>query len=458
MIELIRNYLPYLFVLYFVIKGVKSPIYLMGIPFLMFMSQSIFFEDVKLFKMPGSLQYALMFIWLAALWIVSFFIPKENDEETVHNKRLNVLDYIIFALIIISFAGLTYAFLKYTYKNDLIKEFVQLISLFLAYLIIRKWSIQNSPEILIKFLYSIVVINSIASLFYILHQGLHFGIYEAVEFSTEIFDGAEITRSFWFMPQFLPFSVAFLLVFKDRGNFLAYLLLAINLLAIFISYTRSSVVNAIIISLLYLVLKGIKSGRMGMVLRNIFLYGIVGIISLFILAQIFPANTKYFERRFTELSETSATSGPNNMQYRFIMAGIIISNIDADKKIFGMGPVTESQIPMVKAMRQTTADMVWTGVIYRWGYVGLILFVMLYLFGLFKGYFYYMNSDSELADLALLFLLFIFSQLIESFFSWTFLSGHGLATGLWYFAMLSAVLGFTKSTKPSAEEISYESE
>jgi hypothetical protein len=300
-------------------------------------------------------------------------------------------------------------------------------------------------------------VNSIAAFLYILHQGMHLGIYQMVEFSTEIFDGAEITRSFWFMPQLLPFSVAFLLVFKDRGNYTAYFLLALNLLAIFISYTRSAVINAVIISLLYLVLKGIKSGKMGMVLRNIFLYGLSGLIALFILAQIFPANTKYFQKRFTELSETSATSGPNNMQYRFIMAGIVISNIDADKKIFGMGPVTENQIPLVKTMRQTTADMVWTGVIYRWGYFGLGLFILLYFFALLKSYFYYMNSETDLADLGLLFMLFIFSQIIESFFSWTFMSEHGYAVGLWYFAMLSAVLGFTRIIKPSDEEIVNES-
>jgi hypothetical protein len=429
----------------------------MGIPFLMFMSQSIFFDDVKIFKMPGSLQYALMFIWLAVLWIISFFIPRETDDSVEYSTRMNFLDYLILGLIIISFAGLTFAYLSSSYKDDLIKEFVQLISLFLSYFIIKKWSVQNSPELIIKFLYSIVVINSIAAVLYILHQGMHLGIYQTVEFSTEIFDGAEITRSFWFMPQFLPFSVAFLLVFKDKGNYTAYFLLAINLLAIFISYTRSSVVNAVIISLLYLILKGIKSGKMGMVLRNIFLYGLAGIIAIFILAQIFPANTKYFEKRFTELSETSATSGPNNMEYRFIMSGIIISNIDADKKLFGMGPVTENQIPLVKTMRQTTADMVWTGVVYRWGYVGLALFILLYFMALIKGYFYYMNSETDLSDLALLFMLFIFSQIIESFFSWTFMSEHGYAIGLWYFAMLSAIMGITRITKPSSEEIVKES-
>ena len=56
-----------------------------------------------------------------------------------------------------------------------------------------------------------------------------------------------------------------------------------------------------------------------------------------------------------------------------------------------------------------------------------------------------MRSDGILANLALFILLYIISQIIESFVSWTFMSAHGLATGLWYFAVLSALLGFEKN-------------
>ena len=363
------------------------------------------------------------------------------------------MDYCVSGLILISFLGLALTFLNYSILNDVFKEFVVLISLFASYFVIKNWSSNTDPTILSKFLYSLVIINSIAALLYLLHQGLHVQIYKSDEYSAEVFQGEEITRSFWFMPQFLPFSIAFLLVFKERKSFSFYVLLLVNSLAVFISYTRSSLINIVIVFLLYTLLTGLKKGRIGLVIKNVFIYSLVGIMGLFLISKILPANTEYFLNRFNELSKVSATSGPNNLEYRFIMTGIIVSNMDNDKKIIGMGPVSENQIPGVNQMKATTADMVWTGVIFRWGYIGLILFILIFILSIIKAFFFYMRSDGILANLALFILLYIISQIIESFVSWTFMSAHGLATGLWYFAVLSALLGFEKNKGLDDEEI-----
>jgi hypothetical protein len=430
------------------VKGIKKPLFLLGIPFLMFMSESIFFDGVKLFKIPGSLFFCLPFIWLVLLWIVSMFIQNIKEKSDLDNRRtLNVLDFFIIGLLIISFVGLGLTLINFSIITDVFKEFIILISLFAGYFIIRTWFSNNKPDLWVSFLNSLVIINTIASFLYILHQGLHINIYNLEEHSTELFQGEEITRTFYFMPQLLPFSIVFILVFKDKRSFTFYLLLLVNLLAVFISYTRSSIIIAAIIFLFYFLLTGLKKGRIGLVLKNVFLFLFVGVIGLLILSKILPANTKYFMNRFSELSETSATSGPNNIEYRFLMTRIIISNIEEDKKILGMGPVTENQLPLVRPMRQATSDMVWAGVIFRWGFAGFIFFILLYSFSVVKAYYFFMNANGVLSDLALMLLLFIISQIIESFVSWTFMSGHGFTTGLWYFALLSALLGFNKKNE-----------
>lgn len=459
MVELLRLTFPYLLILFFVVKGIKEPFYLLGIPFLMFMSDSIFFEGVRLFQIPGRLSFGLMFLWLIFLWLLSKIIGsyKEGDKLN-YNRDKNVLDYCIIGLLVISFIGLGMTLLSNLNITDVFKEFTVLISLFVCYFIIKNWASQIKPEVLESFLYSLVIINTFASLFYILHQGLQIHIYQSEEYSSEVFQGAEITRTFWFMPQFLPFSIAFILVFKERRSFIFYSLLIVNLLAVFISYTRSSLINMAIIFLFYTLLIGLKKGRLGLVLKNIFLYFIIGLFGLIVLSKIFPVNTKYFMSRFTELSESSVTSGPNSIEFRFIMSGIIISNMDEDKKIIGMGPVTENQVPLVKPMRQTTADMVWTGVIFRWGYIGFILFILLYISSVIRAYYLYMKYEGVISNLALMFLLYIISQVIESFVSWTFMSHHGFAIGLWYFAMLSVLVGFNKNTELSGEAIIEKSE
>jgi hypothetical protein len=450
MIELLRLVFPYLLILYFVIKGLKVPYYFLGIPFLMFMSESIFFEGVKIFQIPGRLDFCLMFIWLIIMWIVSIIMRNETEKNEIGNTfRFNTMDYCIIGLLVISFIGLGLTIINYLDLTDVFKEFIVLISMFVCYFIIKNWSSHNKPEVLVKFIYCLVIINSFASLFYLLHQGLQFHIYKVEEDPAEVFMGAEITRTFWFMPQFLPLSIAYILVFLEKKSFVFYALLIVNLLAVFISYTRSAIINAAFIFLLYFLLVALKKGRIGLVIKNVLIYIVLGVLGFIMLSQIFPANTKYLVNRFTELTESSATSGPNNMEFRFIMTNMVISSMDEGGKILGMGPVSVNQISMVHQMRATTSDMVWTGVIYRWGFVGLMLFILLYIYSIFKSFFLYMKSVGFVSDLALLFLLFIISQIIESFVSWTFMSGHGFATGLWYFAMLSALIGFDNNMELS---------
>jgi len=454
MIELLRLVLPYLCILFFFIKGIQKPLYLLGIPFLMFMSESIFFEGVSLFSKPGRIEFGLMFIWLAFLWIVSIILRRnERNTETGDNQRLNVLDYSIIGLIMITFTGLFVTLINYLDLTFVFREFIVLISFFACYFIIKNWSSYNKPELLEGFLYSLVIVNSIASFLYILHQGLHLRIYLMEESMSEIINGEEITRTFWFMPQFLFFSIVFCLVKREKSPFVYTVLLIVNLLATIITYFRSFTVIAVILFFFYFILVGLKKGRLGLVFKNIFIYIAVGVLGVIMLSKLLPANTRFLINRFTELTKSSATSGPNNMEYRFIMTNLVISGIDDGKKILGMGPVSEKQESSVRQMRMTTADMVWTGVIFRWGFVGLILFILLYIFSVIRAFNIFMKSEGIIADLALMFLLYIISQVFQSFIDWTFMSGHGYAVGLWYFAMLSALIGFNKDKRLSAEKI-----
>lgn len=442
--NLLRQLLPYLFLLFFIVKANKERLYLLGIPFLIYMSNSIFFDGVKLFSKPGSISYMLLFLWLTLLWIFALLTrtrPKNKKDVVGQNSALNILDYFIIGLIIISLFDFAKTFIN-NEVSEILQEFIQLISLFLGYFIIKNWISYNKKELVIKFLFSLIFINSIASILYLLHQGLNLKIYLDAEYIEDSLQGVDITRSFYFMPQFLFFSITFLLIFKEKYPLLYRPLLIINLLAVFITYTRSYLIIIVLIFMLYFLLNGIKKGRIGLIFKNILLYSLLAVFGIFILSKIFPAKSKYFMDRFSELSKPSTTQDPNNLQYRFMNTGNIISNMDTEKKIFGMGPVTENQYSLYSQMKSATADMVWTGVIFRWGFSGLMLFVLLYIFSITHAFKLYMRSEGLLSDLALLLLIYLISQIMESFVSWTFMSGHGLPTGLWYFAILSWLIGF----------------
>jgi len=421
----------------------------------MFMSNSIFFENAKPFQIPGSLSDQLPLIWLFILWIFSKisnnrFIKKTSNTKLkeISKSTIDGTGLLIVALIIISIVGLIKNVSNYyPMITGVVGEFFAYTSLLFAFFIIKNWISSNNLEVVIEFLYWLVVINSIAALLFILHQGLHFNIYTTPEYSSESFQGQEITRSFWFMPQFLFFSVAFLLVFKNKYSF-SIALLVINLSAIIITYTISAIIITILILILYFGLKGLKNGRLGSTLGNLIKYAIMAIAGLFIMAKLLPANMNYLLSRISEHTDSQyVLKEPNDMDVRFSNTKLMIAKIDRDKRMFGMGPITEEQAPKVIEMKANTADTVWSGVIFYWGFVGLAIFALIFLFSSIQAFNFYMKFDGLTSDLAFVLLLYIISQMIDGFDSWTFLSGHGITIGLWYFAVLSALPKMNNSTE-----------
>ncbi len=440
MIELFKQAFPYLLLLFFLVRGFRNPIYFLGISFLMYMSESIFFETVKIFQVPGRILPALKLIWMVIFWILPFlfylYVGKQIKRRA---QTIGTLDYLVIFLMIVTTIGFITALIDYPVVKGVVMEFFILLSLFIGYFIIRDWSFSCSLEVLKGFLFSIIVINTISALFYILHQGASLAIYDIEEYIEEVFGGEMITRSFWFMPQFLFFSLAFLLVFRSERPVFYTLMLVINLGAIFITYSRSTLLVALFLIIIYFVILGIRENKMDTVLKNIFIYSIIAIMSIFVIVKIFPTNAKYFEDRFAELTEDRSPFQINSLQYRFERTIGVIEDININRIVFGMGPVTEEQEPEVPLVKSITSDLVWTGVGYRWGLIGFLLFILLYIYSFIKSFKVFMNNTGLMSNLAFMLMIVIISQVLEGITSWTFLSGHGYVTGLWYFALVAVL-------------------
>ena len=406
----------------------------------MYMSESIFFETVKIFQVPGRILPVLKMIWMIIFWLLPFIFQLYIGRGIKRSRQITgILDYLIIILVFTTIVGLAVALMTYPVTTGLIMEFFVLLSLFVGYFIIRDWSFSCKPEVLKGFLLSLVMVNTLSAVFYILHQGAGLGIYDIEEYIEEIFGGERITRSFWFMPQFLFFSIAYLLVFRADRPLIYTVMLIINLGAVFITYSRSTLIVSLFLIVLYFIILGFKENRIGYIIKNIVLYMVIAVIGLIAVIKIFPANAQYFQDRFRELTEERSPYQINSLEYRIERTAGVVESIDAGKIIFGMGPVTEDQEPSVPAMKSITSDMVWTGVAYRWGLIGVVVFILLYVFAFLKSYRIFVKSTGLVSHMALMFMIILVSQILEGITSWTFLSGHGYATGLWYFAMVAVL-------------------
>lgn len=406
----------------------------------MYMSESIFFETVKIFQVPGRILPVLKMIWMIIFWLLPFIFQLYIGRG-IRRSRQNagILDYLILVLIITTIIGLAISLMTYPVSDGIIMEFFMLLSLFIGYFIIRDWSFSCKPEVLKGFLLSLVMVNTLSAVLYILHQGAGLGIYDIEEYIEEIFGGERITRSFWFMPQLLFFSIAYLLVFRADRPLIYTVMLIINLGAVFITYSRSTLIVSLFLIVFYFIILGFKENRIGYIIKNIVLYMVIAVIGLIAVIKIFPTNAQYFQDRFRELTEERSPYQINSLEYRIERTAGVVESIDAGKIIFGMGPVTEDQEPSVPVMKSITSDMVWTGVAYRWGIIGIVVFILLYVYAFLKSYRIFVKSTGLISHMGLMFMIILVSQILEGITSWTFLSGHGYATGLWYFAMVAVL-------------------
>lgn len=446
MIGLITTFFPYLLILYFMYRFLDEPVFLLGIPFMMFMRYCVFFDKVKVFSMPGSLGGdILLLLWLLVFYfIISFKINvwnKNPEGRVLHKRNFNWIDVTMLALIILTIVGLVIVIDEYYILNDVTKEFFVLISPMLGYFIIKELVRYLDMEKLIEFLYLIVIVNSIASFFYFVHQGLHFQIYDvSEEYFVEFFQGEQITRTFWFMPVLWFFSIVFLLIFKRKKMIEFAPLFFINLLGIIISYTRSFLALALLLIFVYFILDGLKRKNYLLIIRYSVIVGLSGVVLFLAVSHFLPASTGFFIDRFKELEKDKSVQEPNNLVYRFERTEEIIEKIDDQKVWIGFGPVSEIQLPFVEYIKAVTSDMAWTGVVFRWGYIGMIMFLILFLGVARNSLLIYFRTDGTSSDLALLFFLTTVSQISESFTSWTFMSPDRAPLSFWYFAVFSGLL------------------
>ena len=190
-----------------------------------------------------------------------------------------------------------------------------------------------------------------------------------------------------------------------------------------------------------------------MLLKNGVAVILVGTLIIVGIERLFPDKFEYFAERIVNLKRDPTDEKENTMLIRFTNTGEIFHKLGPEKTLVGVGPVTEVQYSGTEEINDASADMVWTGVVFRWGYIGLGLFILLYVVSLFKAFNLFMKSYGVLSQFGLVLFLTIVSQIGESFTSWTFLNPGHLAMGLWYFAVLSALTGFNKRDVVQLEKV-----
>jgi hypothetical protein len=442
---LLRIAVPLVLLAVFLYRARTARVFLLGIPFLIYMGSSVFFERVRIFYVPGRIDvYALQTIWLVVVWAFATgrilpdrFAPPMPRVGTRPGPRLLIEEY---ALLAIGAIALGHIVVESMATGDFAASLSRgfgVVSMVVGYFLVRDVAGRARRTDVVSFLATVVVANAVATTLFVLHQGLHLGIYEGAEHSTTVFRGQTITRSFWFAPRFVVMTLAFVFA-RPRWSALWSVVGVLALLGILISYTRSLVLVIPVTLLLALALRELKKPDARRVVRRLLGVAVVAVLAVWAFATFLPAEASYFEQRFVTTGTDSSMLQDQNLMFRTDGLRWALDVVQRHDVAFGVGFPLPADEPTVTKAEALGADTMWILVVYRLGLVGVIAFVVMVAgFGL-RAFRLFMGQSGDGEYLGLVFLVALVGSLMLTSVSPVFMDPSVLPMGLWLFAFVSA--------------------
>lgn len=442
--SMLRLAVPAVLLLYFVTRSFRERVFLLGIPFLMYMSTSVFFEKAKPFWVPSRLMPAdHVMLWLVIVWVVYFdlVLPGRRSaagRPPLFGPRLSAPEEVVLVGIGAYCAfevALTVA--RFGDVASAIGQAKGFIYLFVGYFLLRGILCRASRCETVHLLVALVVVNTFAAGLFVLHQGLHFSIYDATEYQTITFMGQTLTRSFYFMPQFLMLAVA-VAIAQRRWTVWWPGIFLVTLAALWVSYTRSLLAIAVFEVAVVLGVRLLKRRQAGLAVRRALLIG--GIVLLFagVAFVALPVQSRYLASRIGMATASGSIVQDANLQNRQRKMHRIYTWIGSESHLLGQGFVSPAQNPPAADVEWMSADLVWVPLLYRLGLLGVALVVALFAAAVWRALRLSVSGAGEGEFLALVALGAIAGMFLDGFVSWTFLNPARYPLGLWLFALLAA--------------------
>lgn len=447
---MIRAILPLTLMGYFFYRAQRQRIFWLGIPFVMFMGSAVFFDQFvhlpilsKVLTRLDSNQ--LIMVTLLIVWFLCCGGLKPFKQSFKTNIGLfggNHLFTEEIPWILIGASVILAAFLSIFRENplgDVIKNALEISYLGIGYFLVRGIVSRSSSHDVIVFLNSLVLVNTIAAFLYFLHQGLQLPIYQGQEYLKITFLGQQITRTFWFMPSLLIFSIVFE-ISKPKVNLVTLGIIGINLLAIAISYTRYLIALGVLLIILPLVMRAFK-GQHRWVVKRVIGVCLLGVIFVWAVQQFFPVQMQYLWERVSGL--TSGNVNTLTIRQNF---GTRTWDMLRNSEIYiGAGFPIEERDSRIFYINQWRADYVWIPVLFHLGGVGVIGFASLLFLGLLKSWKLFWHYTGEGEFLGMVLFSFLLAVVVEGFFSASFMYWIRYPLGLWYLAFVSVEVNRVRS-------------
>jgi len=436
--------LPLAAVAYFVWRSASSRIFLLGIPFLQFFRQSVFFESLRPFWIPGRLSnVAITTLWLIAVWAVCTgqLLPAgrrgAGKRVPAFGPRPLPEELVLVALAVVLALSVLVTAYRNTDLSSAVGEASGVAFMLLGYLLIRGIVSHSDRGEVMRFIHAIVVVNTVAAGLFVIHQGLHIPIYAADEYFETVFRGTVITRTFVFMSPLLIFALAVSFA-KPRWSVWTYLIIAVNLVAVWVSYTRTLLATAAVVAAISILARLLKGGQeMIAVRRGLAVVAVVVAVGV-TLVMFLPTESNYFVGRIQAATEGGGVTSTESLAQRNTRLARTVEIVAKGDIILGRGFSAADQDPLHETMRQWSWDSAWITIVYRMGLAGVVVFGALLAAYAARALWLFFRRDPWEEEYGLLWFTFLVATAIGSFIGWGFMDQTRYPMNLWFLAFLAA--------------------
>jgi hypothetical protein len=442
MLGLIRLILPWALLAVFLYRARVSRIFLLGIPFLLFMGESVFFDKLKLFHMPGRLDPNIIVTgWLVVVWVVAsgrIGFGRRRDEgrpRTGKPARFLPEELAVLALGLVLFGHIVWLAVQTADFLTALGRGFDLLCMVVGYYLIRDIASQASRREVVSFLGTVVLANAVATGLFVVHQGLHVGLYTGEEYLTTTFAGKLITRSFYFAPRFVLLTLAFVLA-RRRWTVWWVAILLLTVAGVLVTYTRSLLLVVPVIFVLVLVTRALKRPDISRLLRRGLIALAVAVIAVAGFAAALPAEAGYFQQRLVGQGSSVKTDADLAVRVHYLTSTVAIVN--RHDLLVGLGFPDAATEPTAAQVAMWGSDVAWIPVVYAAGLAGAVAFAAVFIAYGVRAFLLYWRGHGDREYLGLVYFATIVGTFILTGVSRVFMEPAALPVAFWLFAFVAA--------------------
>jgi O-antigen ligase len=312
-----------------------------------------------------------------------------------------------------------------------------LFYLVLGYLLVRGIVSRATRAETQEFLAAVVIVNTIACALFILDQGLHLPIYLGQANITYTYGGQAISRATTFAPVFNLLTLGFVLA-KRRWTPGWLVVLAITLLAILVSLTRTLLIAAVFGLLIAIIAREFTRPDFNRVLRRIGTIALGMAIIVVGFSRMAPAYWSFLLKRFSEFTSGKTGAQIMNWHLRVIHWDAVQRVVARADLAFGLGFPKPGSNPVDGQIFSWSSDMTWVPILYHFGYLGLVLFGLLLAGFMVRALLVSLKPPELRRELSLAYFITLALTVVMGFQMWTFMMPLVYPMGLWIFAFAAA--------------------